>query len=262
MLNQFLQILLKSMEVLMIRFLILILLVSPFTFSNESEKDISHTDFMECYSDNANNLIDCIDTYEINDLDACKQQLEPYSSAIEDLDSYCWDISMTYDLSLYMQDRPTDFFDLLARDSTGSPTRSYGCTVTYDDEGYAEPNTTIFEYIGEEMETSKEQRVAQVAIVHIDENLGYAEVNYGSTIYPVSEQRFFTNELRTKTLKWMGLVSNEIESEHKGGTDKGPYGGGWVIDEKENSLSIFAGNYEIVFTDNCSWNDVGKLIDE
>ena len=60
----------------------------------------------------------------------------------------------------------------------------------------------------------------------------------------------------------MGLVSNEIESEHKGGTDKGPYGGGWVIDEKENSLSIFAGNYEIVLTDNCSWNDVSELIDE
>ena len=179
MLNQFLQILLRSMEVLMIRFLILTLLVSPFTFSNESEKDISHTDFMECYSDNANNLIDCIDTYEINDLDACKQQLEPYSSAIEDLDSYCWDISMTYDLSLYMQDRPTDFFDLLARDSTGSPTRSYGCSIKYDGEGFAEFNTTIFVFEGDAEEPSQEERAAQVAIVHIDDNLGYAEVNYG-----------------------------------------------------------------------------------
>ena len=62
-------------------------------------------------------------------------------------------------------------------------------------------------------EASKEQRVAQKAIVHIDENLGYAEVNYGSTIYPISEQRFFTNELRTKTLKWMGWCINEIESD-------------------------------------------------
>ena len=34
MLNQFLQILLRSMEVLMIRFLVLLLLVSPFAYSN------------------------------------------------------------------------------------------------------------------------------------------------------------------------------------------------------------------------------------
>ena len=37
------------------------------------------------------------------------------------------------------------------------------------------------------------------------------------------------------------IVNNEIESEHKGGTDRGPYGGGWMIDAEENHLHIYAG---------------------
>ena len=56
-----------------------------------------------------------------------------------------------------------------------------------------------------------------------------------------------------------GFVTDEIESLYKGGTDRGPYGGGWIIDEKENSLIIIAGQYDILIKDTCKWS---KIISE
>ena len=105
---------------------------------------------------------------------------------------------------------------------------------------------------------TKIEQIAVKAIVHIDENLGYSEINYGSTIYPIAEQRFFTNELKfdKSNEKIGGFVNDEIESQYMGGTDRGPYGGGWIIDEKENSLIIIAGQYDILIKDTCKWSEI------
>ena len=69
---------------------------------------------------------------------------------------------------------------------------------------------------------------------------------------------FFTNELKfdESNKKIAGFVNDEIESQYKGGTDRGPYGSGWIIYEKENNLVIIAGQYDILIKDNCKWSEI------
>ena len=244
-----------------------LIIVSFNLFADGPEQNTNHNNLDECIENYAMNdstmvggLGDCLEIYEIDTFEDCREYARTHSYKE---DEYCDDIGMALNIEIYMRDRPTEFFDLLSRKS-GSPTESYACSVSYDDEGNEELNSTVLLYEGDSDEPIKEDRLAQKAIVHIDRNLGFAEVNYGFTVFPFAEQRFFTNELRMENpdIKMAGFVNNEIESEHKGGTDRGPYGGGWMIDVEENHLHIFAGQYQIVFTDNCKWNDIEKLIEE
>lgn len=243
----------------MIKFVIFLLTFFSFVNAFANSENKIHSNLYECVEtlSEDSGLIACVEEYEIVDLYDCKEHLEMYTSENVDANKFCNEISMKYDIELYLKDRPSDFFDLISSNQ-GSVIRSFGCSVTYDDKGAEEFNTKILVYEGTSDEIIKEDFAAQRAIVHINKDLGYAEVNYGSTIFPIAEQRFFTNELREDTddYRFGGFVNDEIDSVHKGGTDRGPYGGGWIIDSKDMNLHIFAGQYQIVFTENCDWNNI------
>ena len=241
----------------------IILLVSFSPFSQASETIHNHNNFIECIELSTNtddlNLDHCAEKYQIYDQNDCIELINIYvsDSNSKKVNQYCREFAIGYDMELFMKDRPTEFFDLFMREE-GSITRSFGCHLNYDDNGDAELNTKLLIYENESEEPTKIEQIAVKAIVHIDENLGYSEISYGSTIYPIAEQRFFTNELKLdeSNEKIGGFVNDEIESQYKGGTDRGPYGGGWIIDEKENSLIIIAGQYDILIKDTCKWSEI------
>ena len=241
--------------------LLIILLVSFNSFSQALETINNHNNLIECVEASTNtddlNLDYCADKYQIYDQNDCVEHVNIYVSDSKKVNQYCREFAIGYDMELFMKDRPTEFFDLFMREK-GSITRSFGCHLNYDNNGDAELNTTLLIYENESEEPTKIEQIAVKAIVHIDENLGYSEINYGSTIYPIAEQRFFTNELKfdESNEKIAGFVNDEIESQYKGGTDRGPYGGGWVINEKENSLIIIAGQYDILIKDTCKWSQI------
>ena len=246
------------------KFILLIILLASFnTFSQASETINNHNNLIECIEVSTNtddlNLDHCADKYQIYDQNDCVDHVNIYVSDSKKVNQYCREFAIGYDMELFMKDRPTEFFDLFTREK-GSITRSFGCHLNYDNNGDAELNTTLFIYENESEgeEPTKIEQIAVKAIVHIDENLGYSEINYGSTIYPIAEQRFFTNELKfdKSNEKIGGFVNDEIESQYMGGTDRGPYGGGWIIDEKENSLIIIAGRYDILIKDTCKWSEI------
>ena len=241
----------------------IILLVSFSSFSQASETIHNHNNFIECIELSTNtddlNLDHCAEKYQIYDQNDCIELINKYvsDSNSKKVNQYCREFAIGYDMELFMKDRPTEFFDLFTREE-GSITRSFGCHLNYDDNGDAELNTKLLIYENESEEPTKIEQIAAKAIVHIDENLGYSEISYGSTIYPIAEQRFFTNELKLdeSNEKIGGFVNDEIESQYKGGTDRGPYGSGWIIDEKENSLIIIAGQYDILIKDTCKWSEI------
>tara|TARA_B100000575_G_C22985830_1_gene568624 strand:+ start:37 stop:822 length:786 start_codon:yes stop_codon:yes gene_type:complete len=239
----------------------IILLVSFNSYSQAIETINNHNNLIECVEVSTNtddlNLDYCAEKYQIYDQNDCIEHINIYVSDSKKANQYCREFAIRYDMELFMKDRPTEFFDLFTREE-GSITRSFGCHVNYDNNGDAELNTTLLIYEDESEEPTKIEQIATKAIVHIDENLGYSEVNYGSTIFPIAEQRFFTNELKfdESNEKIAGFVNDEIESQYKGGTDRGPFGGGWVIYEKENSLVILAGQYDILIKDNCKWSEI------
>ena len=241
----------------------IILLVSFSSFSQASETIHNHNNFIECIELSTNtddlNLDHCAEKYQIYDQNDCIELINKYvsDSNSKKVNQYCREFAIGYDMELFMKDRPTEFFDLFTREQ-GSITRSFGCHLNYDNNGDAVLNTTLLIYENESEKPTKIEEIAVKAIVHIDENLGYSEISYGSTIYPIAEQRFFTNELKLdeSNEKIGGFVNDEIESQYKGGTDRGPYGSGWIIDEKENSLIIIAGQYDILIKDTCKWSEI------
>ena len=237
--------------------LLIILLVSFNSFSQALETINNHNNLIECVEVSTNTDDLNFDHCAEKDQNDCIKHIDMYVSDSKKVNQYCREFAIGYDMELFMKDRPTEFFDLFTR-KEGSITRSFGCHVNYDNNGDAELNTTLLIYEDESEEPTKIEQIVVKAIVHIDENLGYSEINYGSTIYPIAEQRFFTNELKfdESNEKIAGFVNDEIESQYKGGTDRGPYGGGWIIDEKENSLIIIAGQYDILIKDNCKWSEI------
>ena len=248
----------------MVKYILSIILLVYFSsFSQASETIHNHNNFIECIELSTNtddlNLDHCAEKYQIYDQNDCIELINIYvsDSNSKKVNQYCREFAIGYDMELFMKDRPTEFFDLFMREE-GSITRSFGCHLNYDDNGDAELNTKLLIYENESEEPTKIEQIAVKAIVHIDENLGYSEISYGSTIYPIAEQRFFTNELKfdESNEKIAGFVNDEIESQYKGGTDRGPFGGGWVIYEKENSLVILAGQYDILIKDNCKWSEI------
>ena len=241
--------------------LLIILLVSFNSFSQALETINNHNNLIECVEVSTNtddlNFDHCAEKYQIYDQNDCIEHINIYVSDSKKVNQYCRDFAIGYDMELFMKDRPTEFFDLFTREQ-GSITRSFGCHLNYDNNGDAVLNTTLLIYENESEKPTKIEEIAVKAIVHIDENLGYSEINYGSTIYPIAEQRFFTNELKFNESdeKIAGFVNDEIKSQYSGGTDRGPYGGGWIIDEKENSLIIIAGQYDILIKDTCKWSQI------
>ena len=241
--------------------LLIILLVSFNSFSQALETINNHNNLIECVEVSTNtddlNLNHCAEKYQIYNQNDCIEHMDMYVSDSKKINQYCREFAIGYDMELFMKDRPNEFFDLFTR-KEGSITRSFGCHVNYDNNGDAELNTTLLIYEDRSEEPTKIEQIVVKAIVHIDKNLGYSEINYGSTIYPIAEQRFFTNELKfdESNEKIAGFVNDDIESQYKGGTDRGPYGGGWIIDEKENSLIIIAGQYDILIKDNCKWSEI------
>ena len=104
---------------------------------------------------------------------------------------------------------------------------------------------------------TKKTELSYKAIIHILDEKNYAEINFGSTIYPISENRFFTNYLEEDDRILGGMLDiKNPNPEMKGGTDRGPEGGGWIISKDKNQLNIFAGAYEIEFIGQCNWSDI------
>ena len=171
----------------------------------------------------------------------------------EEAGEFCNDFYMGYDLAQFLTDRPTDFFDIMANPESGA-LRSFGCSVTKDADGENEYNSHVM-IMSDEGEILESSETALKAMVHISDEKNFSEVIYGNTIYPIAENRFFTNALRKKGNIVSGFVDGDA-NDPKGGTDKGPIGAGWVIDGDENKLVIISGQYEIVFHSNCSWTKI------
>jgi len=184
----------------------------------------------------------CVDSAMKNDLTKEKAR------------EFCIDFYTGYDLAVYMNDRPTDFFDILASPKDGA-LRSFGCSVTKDADGENEYNSHVL-IMSDENEILESSEAALKAMVHILDEKDFAEVIYGNTIYPIPENRFFTNILNGRLDNIVaGFVDEDID-EPKGGTERGPTGGGWIIDGDENKLIIISGPYETVFHSNCKWQEV------
>ena len=91
-------------------------------------------------------------------------------------------------------------------------------------------------------------------MVHIVPELNYAEINYGETIFPLTQYRFFTNVLEKGEGFYTGYVNNESDNELKGGNDRGSGGVAWYIDEDLSStLTLFVGQYNVSYIGECSW---------
>ena len=215
--------------------LLIILLVSFNSFSQALETINNHNNLIECVEVSTNtddlNLDHCAEKYQIYDQNDCIEHINIYFSDSKKVNQYCREFVIGYDMELFMKDRPTEFFDLFTREQ-GSITRSFGCHLNYDNNGDAVLNTTLLIY---ENESEKPTKIEEIAV-----------------------KGFFTNELKFNESdeKIAGFVNDEIESQYSGGTDRGPIGGGWIIDEKENSLIIIAGQYDILIKDTCKWSQI------
>tara|TARA_B100000780_G_C21122355_1_gene454761 strand:- start:3676 stop:4233 length:558 start_codon:yes stop_codon:yes gene_type:complete len=155
----------------------------------------------------------------------------------------------------WLDDRPTEYFDILSNETIGT-IRSFACSITTNKEGENEYNSTVTSHHKNDNNLEKKDTAIKV-IIHIADALGYAEVNYGSTIYPIAEQRFFTNYLYGDEKSLAGKIGTKNpNSLLESGTDRGPEGGGWFIEMDTNILTVYAGAYDIEFTKNCIWNDI------
>jgi hypothetical protein len=228
--------------------LLALLLLSPLVISEDSN-------IVECRADNNNSIEQCLVKYEIDTVDDCVVNAMTGTMSEKESKSFCKQLSIEHDLDRYLDDRPTEFYDMLGKESIGS-IRSYACSVPYDDEGNQKNNAVITYYEDDDTVIEKTELPFK-AIIHILDEKNYAEVNFGSTIFPITENRFFTNYLQEDDRILSGrLDTRNPNQEIKGGTDRGPEGGGWIITLDNNQLSLFAGAYVIEFKENCRWNNI------
>lgn len=227
---------------------IFLLFLSNYALSEDSN-------IVECRSNENNSINQCLIKYEIDTIDDCVQSSLEGNMSEEEGKSFCRQLSIEYDLETYLDDRPKKFYDMLGKDSIGS-IRSFACRIPNDEDGNELNNATITYY--EEDDTVIEKtELPYKAIIHILDEKNYAEINFGSTIFPISENRFFTNLLQENDRILGGMLDiDNPNPEMKGGTDRGPEGGGWIITKDKNQLNIFAGAYEIEFSGKCYWNDI------
>ena len=200
----------------------------------------------------------CMDIAGVQSFPSCIDSALKNDLTEEEAGNFCNDFYRGYDLAQFINDRPTDFFDIMAKPESGA-LRSFGCSVTKDEDGENEYNSHVM-IMSDDNEILGSSEAALKAMVHIYDEKNYAEVIYGNTIYPITENRFFTNILNSRLDNIVaGFVDEDIE-EPKGGTDRGPIGGGWIIDGNENQLIIISGQYDTKFHSNCKWQE--DFVDE
>tara|TARA_B110000881_G_scaffold109471_1_gene96077 strand:- start:33 stop:746 length:714 start_codon:yes stop_codon:yes gene_type:complete len=228
--------------------LIALLLLSPLVVSEDSN-------IVECRADENSSIEQCLVKYEIDTVDDCVGNAMTGTISEEESKSFCRQLSIEYDLDTYLADRPTEFYDMLGKESIGS-IRSYACKVSNDEEG-AELNNAVITHYEDDDTVIEKTELPYKAIIHILDEKNYAEINFGSTIFPIAENRFFTNYLEEDDSILAGRLDlRNPNPEMKGGTDRGPEGGGWIISKDKNQLNVFVGAYEIEFTSQCYWNDI------
>ena len=239
-----------------------LLLLLPFLIQSEEET------FEQCIAipldeESSSAYEACFEKFEIlNTGDCIDNHIEFSGKTEDDAGQICLNLLMKYEIQLYMEDRPSkeylDVFDVA--DNLEMKIKSYGCSVPKTEEGLDAYNALVKEYDGnpllDESKLIEEEWYIQKAIIHMLEDMSYAEVNFGDTIYPLAAQRFFTNVYMKDEDRLIGAVDNSRDSEYLGGTDIGVNGRGWMINETNNMLSIYMGNFEIVFFDECEWNDI------
>lgn len=191
----------------------------------------------------------CMEIADVQWFPSCVDSAMKNDLTEEEAGEFCNDFYVGYDLAVFLNDRPTEFLDFIA--TKGSAIRSFGCSVSKDADGENEYNSHVM-IMSDKDEVLESSETALKAMVHTFDEKNFAEVIYGNTIYPIAENRFFTNVLHEKGNMVSGFVDGDVD-DLKGGTDRGPIGGGWVIDGDKNKLVIIAGHYDIVFHSNCSW---------
>ena len=196
----------------------------------------------------------CFTDFEVEDRDSCVvAYTETSGYTEEDALQECTMVEVGYKFSLFMEDRPTEFFDIYnAKDNI--TIESFGCSVPLNDEGLELNNTLIVEHNENDEEVS-EVWVPFKAMVHIVPELNYAEINYGETIFPLTQYRFFTNVLEKGDNFYTGYIDFESDKELKGGNDRGSGGGAWYIDEDLSTLTLFVGEYNVGYIGECAWQE-------
>lgn len=240
------------------RFCLFLLL--PF-ISLAEEENLSEC--IEQAGDSSIHIYACLDKFEIENPDDCIDYYMDFDEYKEENTiKMCTQLMYVLDLVVYLEDRPTDFYDLYGKAVEDITTvKTYGCSVPKTEGGLDAFNAAVFEYdgvpmVGDSKITSEEWFVLK-AIVHINKENNYAEINYGHTIYPISDYRFFTNSLKVDGDSYIGSVDINIDGKFTGGSDKGDFKGrGWIIDTENNTLSIFVNNIAIAFIGNCRWSDI------
>ena len=207
-------------------------------------------------------MLACFEKFEIENTSDCINHIQTnYGKTQEEASELCFDMAFKFDFFRYLEDRPGDFYDLFSRhikDDIGL--KSYGCSVPVNKNGLDAYNTLVqvgssppsddgFEIIEEEWFIFK-------AIIHIAESIEYAEINFGETIYPVTDYRFFTNRYTKDENKLIGYIDTSEDREYIGGTDKSGMGILWVIDTNDNKVTIFMDNLKIDIFGDCKWNDI------
>jgi hypothetical protein len=228
--------------------LLVLLLLSPLVAGEDSN-------IVECRADENNSIEQCLVKYEIDTVDDCVQSAITGTMSEEEGGSFCRQLSIEYDFETYLADRPTEFYDMLGKESIGS-IRSYACKVPKDEEGN-ELNNAVITYYEDDDTAIERTELPYKAIIHILDEKNYAEINFGSTIFPIAENRFFTNYLQEDERVLSGRLDiRNPNPEMKGGTDRGPEGGGWILYKDKNQLELYVGAYVVEFKAQCYWNDI------
>ena len=240
--------------------LLALFLILPISISAEEQtfeecvdlppKEASTADYEACFTKfNVISTSDCVELH-----------MNQSGKSKEESQNACTQLSMQYDIEIYTEDRPTEFYDIFSNlNRDGYEINSYGCSLPQDEEGMNQYNALIIEY-DEAGEIVSEDWTLFKAMIHVVEGKDYAEVNFGSSIFPLAEYRFFTNSYRTDGTVYSGVVDGSDDSLMKAGTDRGDYGRAWVINTKEDILTIYMGNHEIGFLADCGWSK--DLMDE
>ena len=225
-----------------------LLFLSNYSLSEDSN-------IVECTAIEKNSIEQCVEKYEIDTVEDCVKSAITGTMSEEEGQSFCKELSVGYDLELYLADRPTEFYDMLGKESIGS-IRSYACKVPKDEVGN-ELNNTVITYYEDDDTVIERTELPYKAIIHILDEKNYAEINFGSTIFPIAENRFFTNYLQEDERILSGRLDiRNPNPEMKGGTDRGPEGGGWILYKDKNQLELYVGAYVVEFKSQCYWNDI------
>lgn len=207
----------------------------------------------------------CLTEFEVEDRDSCATAyIETSGYTEEDAFYKCVSVEIRYQYSLFMDDRPTEFFDIYdAKDiDPNIKIRSYACTIPTNDEGLELNNALLVEF-DENNEVIDEVWVPYKVIIHMIPELNYTEINFGETIFPLTQFRFFTNTYYHADDKYGGYVDIDSDIELKGGTDRGEGGFSWVVNETDNTVVMIVANYDIMFIADCGWSeDRMKELDE